>query len=207
MVVVSTPWTIDVEGFTLPKQLSGHPALELCNSRAGWREPPDWRGEYLRSYDALALLAAGSGVISETTCSSLRDVAAADPQGAEEALERARTLRADLYAALTGDAGSEARSRLSDAIGHARSRQHLVLGSASARWEFDDSETLDGPLDAFLLEAGSLLTSDAWQLVTACPGQDCGWLFLNTSRRRKWCQMAVCGNRAKQAAFAARSHT
>jgi len=196
---------IEVAGIHLPKQLSGHPALELCNSRAGWREPPVWAGEYLRSYDALALFAATSGVISEATCRSLRKTATADPQGAEAALERARMLRADLYAALTGDAGPEARSRLSDAIGHARSRQHLILGSDTAHWEFDGPETLDDPLDAFLLEAGSLLTGDTWELVTACPGDGCGWLFLNTSRRRKWCQMAVCGNRAKQAAFAARS--
>lgn len=197
---------IEVDGIHLPKQLSGHPALELCNSRAGWREPPVWAGEYLRSYDALALLAATSGVISDAACAALRKKAAADPDGATAALERTRELRADLYTALTGEPGPTARRRLSQAIGHARGRQHLVLESHSARWEFG-SATLDDPLDAFLLEAGSLLTCAARELVTPCPGEECGWLFLNTSRRRKWCQMAVCGNRAKQAAFAARSRT
>jgi len=202
---VSTPWTIDVDGILLPKQLSGHPALELCNSRAGWREPPVPAGEYLRSYDALAVLAMTSGVISDSACATLLKRAAADPERAEAVLTRVRTLRADLYAALTDYAGPTARRRLSDAIGRAHARQRFVLELDCAHWAFEGPQTLEDPLDAFLLEAGSLLTSDARELVTACPGEECGWLFLNTSRRRKWCQMAVCGNRAKQAAFAARN--
>lgn len=207
MKVMSSPWTIQVDGITLPKQLSGHPALELCNSRAGWREPPVWAGEYLRSYDALALLAVTAGVIPNAAGDSLRAQAAANPDGATAALDRARTLRADLYAALTDSPEPAARDRLADAIGAARSRQHLVLESDCAHWEFAGPQTLDDPVDAFLLAAGGLLTSEVRDLVTACPGEECGWLFLNTSRRRKWCQMAVCGNRAKQAAFAARRRT
>lgn len=204
---MSTPWTIEIDGVVLPKQLSGHPALELCNSRAGWRGEPEWAGEYLRSYDALALLAVAAGVIPETEARALRKKGAADPDGVTSVLERARTLRADLYAAFTGQAGPTGGRRLSDAIGQARSRQHLVLESRSAHWEFDGPRTLDDPLDVFLLEAGSLLTDEARELVAACPGEDCGWLFLNTSRRRRWCQMSVCGNRAKQAAFARRQGT
>ena len=30
-----------------------------------------------------------------------------------------------------------------------------------------------------------------------CPGHDCGWLFLDTSGRRRWCSMDTCGSRAK----------
>ena len=33
--------------------------------------------------------------------------------------------------------------------------------------------------------------------VRHCPGHDCGWLFLDTSGRRRWCSMATCGSRAK----------
>ncbi|MGH8861125.1 MAG: CGNR zinc finger domain-containing protein, partial [Jatrophihabitantaceae bacterium] len=29
----------------------------------------------------------------------------------------------------------------------------------------------------------------------------CGWVFLDQSHRRRWCVMAVCGNRAKAARF------
>lgn len=35
--------------------------------------------------------------------------------------------------------------------------------------------------------------------VKICPGHDCAWLFLDESknRRRTWCSMETCGNRAK----------
>lgn len=201
---MSTPWTIEVDGVVLPKPLSGHPALELCNTRAGWDGPPDPRGEYLRTYDALALLASTAGVISEEAGGALRRRALADPSTAERALERARALRADLYATLAGAPSAAGRRRLADAISAAHSRQRFVVDVDSARWEFGGHGTLKDPLDALLIEAGTLLTDTRRDLVTACPGEDCGWLFLNSSGRRRWCQMAVCGNRAKQAAFADR---
>ncbi|MFC6704170.1 CGNR zinc finger domain-containing protein [Flexivirga alba] len=201
---MSTPWTIEVDGVVLPKPLSGHPALELCNTRAGWHGPPDPRGEYLRSYDALALLAVTTGVISADTGDALRQHAAKDPGGVEHTLDRTRKLRADLYSAFTESPSAAARHRLADAISAAHSRQRFVVDIDSAQWEFSGHGTLKDPLDAFLIEAGALLTDDRRELITACPGEDCGWLFLNTSRRRRWCQMSVCGNRAKQAAFAQR---
>jgi predicted RNA-binding Zn ribbon-like protein len=33
--------------------------------------------------------------------------------------------------------------------------------------------------------------------VRACPGRNCGWLFLDTSGRRRWCSMETCGSREK----------
>ena len=30
-----------------------------------------------------------------------------------------------------------------------------------------------------------------------CPGRDCGWIFLDTSGRRRWCSMQTCGSREK----------
>lgn len=33
--------------------------------------------------------------------------------------------------------------------------------------------------------------------VSRCPGRGCGWLFLNTSGRRRWCSMTTCGSRDK----------
>lgn len=46
----------------------------------------------------------------------------------------------------------------------------------------------------------------AWHRLKACPGPDCGWVFVDRSRNgsRRWCQMSDCGNRAKAAAFRAR---
>ena len=32
-----------------------------------------------------------------------------------------------------------------------------------------------------------------------CPGRDCGWVFLDTSGRRRWCSMQTCGSRREDA--------
>jgi len=52
----------------------------------------------------------------------------------------------------------------------------------------------------FAVAADALeLLTDAERLkrVRRCPGRRCGWLFLDTSGRRKWFSMAGCGSREK----------
>jgi predicted RNA-binding Zn ribbon-like protein len=48
-----------------------------------------------------------------------------------------------------------------------------------------------------------------WRRVKACPGPGCAWVFVDRSRNgsRRWCDMAECGNRAKGAAFRARTRS
>ncbi|KJE20164.1 putative Zn-ribbon protein [Frankia torreyi] len=45
-----------------------------------------------------------------------------------------------------------------------------------------------------------------WPRLKACRGTDCRWVFIDSSRNtsRRWCDMAVCGNRAKSASFRTR---
>ncbi|MBV8794030.1 MAG: CGNR zinc finger domain-containing protein, partial [Hyphomicrobiales bacterium] len=42
--------------------------------------------------------------------------------------------------------------------------------------------------------------------IRECGGHACGWLFYDRSKnnRRRWCEMEICGNRAKQRRLAAR---
>lgn len=48
-----------------------------------------------------------------------------------------------------------------------------------------------------------LLTGPADPLIRKCPGDICGWFFIDTSRNRsrRWCTMEFCGNRAKVRRF------
>ncbi|WP_422929124.1 CGNR zinc finger domain-containing protein [Singulisphaera sp. PoT] len=52
-----------------------------------------------------------------------------------------------------------------------------------------------------------LVCSADFSLVKSCEGPACTLLFLDTTqaRARRWCSMAICGNRAKQAAHRERS--
>jgi predicted RNA-binding Zn ribbon-like protein len=51
-----------------------------------------------------------------------------------------------------------------------------------------------------------LVSEEDFTYVKACEGPVCTVLFLDNTRRhaRRWCSMAICGNRAKVAAFRAR---
>ncbi|WP_245783484.1 CGNR zinc finger domain-containing protein [Paracidovorax konjaci] len=53
-----------------------------------------------------------------------------------------------------------------------------------------------------------LLTGTQLELVRQCEAHDCTLLFhdLTKSHRRRWCSMAVCGNRMKVAAFRSRKN-
>lgn len=185
----------DVDGVTLPLAVAGHPALELCNTRAGWgdEEPR----EYLTAYADLAVWARELGLLSPATTRRLLRAAEADPVAALEVLDRTQVFRADLYAALTSPSTPPAAlRRLTAELAEAASTLRVLRGSDGLRLSRDD-ESLAAPLRSVadatrrLLEDG--LTSD----VGRCPGAGCGWLFLRNGRSRRWCIMAICGNRAK----------
>jgi predicted RNA-binding Zn ribbon-like protein len=61
-----------------------------------------------------------------------------------------------------------------------------------------------GPVESTLLgpvawSAVDLLAKGPFERIRQCPGPDCGWLFFDGSKNssRRWCDMAVCGNRSK----------
>jgi predicted RNA-binding Zn ribbon-like protein len=58
---------------------------------------------------------------------------------------------------------------------------------------------LDSLLWPIVRSAAETLTVAPHSRIRECPGPDCGWLFLDTSKsgRRRWCDMSVCGNRSK----------
>lgn len=198
-------WRITVDGRVLPKPVAGHPALELCNTRSHWGGPDELAHEYLLDHAHLTTLATVSGLLPPDRAATLVRTAARHSGEADSELERALSLRGDLYAVLTGSGSRTQFRRVADAARDARRRQELVRDGRGARWDLPGRPRLDEPLDRFLLAASQLLTSGDAATVRACPGSGCGWLFLDPSGRRRWCQMAVCGNRAKQAAHAARA--
>ncbi len=67
----------------------------------------------------------------------------------------------------------------------------------------DPELVIDRVLWAVSQSAIGLLTNPAeLDMVTECPGDDCGYLFRDTSHgRRRWCSMKSCGNRAKVQRF------
>jgi predicted RNA-binding Zn ribbon-like protein len=174
------------------------PALDFCNTRAGWNssEPR----EYLLTYDHFVVWAREASLIAPATAERLRR-----DRGSERVLERALALRSALYAACTdpraGAAWDEVAAAASAATGTAVLRREAPPGR---RWGIPESTGLELPFLELGLAAGAFLASTDLNGVRSCPGKDCGWLFLDRRGRRRWCTMAVCGNRAKARRHAAR---
>src|SRR3989442_8587366 len=91
---VLTPYSEEVEGLVLPAPIAGHPALDFCNTFAGWNSDPS--GDFLKTYAHLAVWSAAAGLVPPAVARRLRRVAG--PAGSA-ALERAREFRRGLYAA------------------------------------------------------------------------------------------------------------
>jgi predicted RNA-binding Zn ribbon-like protein len=72
---------------------------------------------------------------------------------------------------------------------------------AQRRWRKPDSL-----LSPIAEEIAKFISSADFRYVKACQGDHCILFFLDQTRRhgRRWCSMAVCGNRAKQEAHLAR---
>jgi predicted RNA-binding Zn ribbon-like protein len=65
---------------------------------------------------------------------------------------------------------------------------------------------VDGALGRLLAIVAAAQADGTWSRLKACPWDSCRWAFYDHSRNRSgvWCNMAVCGNRAKAQAFRAR---
>jgi predicted RNA-binding Zn ribbon-like protein len=86
----------------------------------------------------------------------------------------------------------------------AKTHQRLVRTGRQFIWAWDQAEnSLDAPLWRVARSAADLLTSPDLAKLRLCSGDECGWMFLDTSRnhQRRWCDMKDCGNRAKVRRF------
>ena len=92
---------------------------------------------------------------------------------------------------------------------HARcvAKADLAPGVASCRWQWSiRASPVEAALGPITLAAVRLFTEGDFHRIRECGGHACGWLFYDRSKnnRRRWCEMEVCGNRAKQRRLAAR---
>jgi predicted RNA-binding Zn ribbon-like protein len=80
-------------------------------------------------------------------------------------------------------------------------RAQLVLHNSAFVWTWDPKEApIESVLGPITLSALALLTQADLSRIKQCGGDHCGWLFFDTTKNksRRWCEMEVCGNRAKQ---------
>ncbi len=80
----------------------------------------------------------------------------------------------------------------------ARSTDRLRYRRAEFHVESEDIPVIS----AVIRSAADVIMSDLARL-RVCGGDGCAWLFLDTTRNRsrQWCEMRICGNRAKASRF------
>jgi len=194
-----TPWTFHL-GY-------GALCLDFANT-VSWRgsaEPAD----RLPTYRELVRFFVQSGLLSETEARRLQRAATLRPGAAARALRRAVGLREALYRTFSGLAAGDSprpsdlatlNALLPAALGHLRvSREGGRFG-----WRWDGkTRALDGLLWPVVRDAAVFLTSTEFSRLRRCQNPHCRWVFIDTTKSgtRRWCSMAVCGNRDKLRRF------
>lgn len=186
------------------RMLGGNLALDFVNT-VGGRTPANSNRyeidrERLTSIDDLYEWALVAGIINASERRRLANEARAHPRAAANVFARAVRLREVLYRLFVGTHKLDA---LNDELKIARSHERLGFAGGRVQPIWDDDTALDRPLWDVARAAAVLLTSDQLERVRQCPGESCGWLFVDTSRNRsrQWCDMNDCGNLAKVRRF------
>lgn len=191
--------------------LGGHPALDFVNT-LDWRDRPADEGganETLLSYAALLAWCRRLGIIGSSTLAALEDLAESAPAKAEAVLAEAVALREALHRlAQSARQGKGARSNDLDVLnrcllrypeGRTIAPATVSQGGGFAWKSHGDGLQLGSPLGAIARLGAELLITAEPGSIRCCAGPDCGWLFHDSSpnKRRRWCSMESCGNRAK----------
>ncbi|WP_166378397.1 BTAD domain-containing putative transcriptional regulator [Catellatospora methionotrophica] len=179
---------------TLPWTVGGHPALDFCNTFAGWGDPaPQPCAEWLRSYRTLAVWSGYTGLADDPTVARLLTLAGRDPAEADRTLAQARALRGQVYACLTGHPGHaafDAVARAAEAA--ARTLEFTRDENGGGRWRPSLEAGLRLPLHAAAWSAAELLADPRRLTVRSCADSHCRWLFMDETSMRRWCSLVTC---------------
>jgi len=201
---------VEAHEFAAGDFVGGDASLDFINTVTGRDETPrDWLDSYARLLEWAKL----TELLPEKQLRALVRMSEDQPAAAMRALTRAKQLREEMFAVVSRLARGSAPSK--DAL--AQLQEHWIAGAAAHELRFADGRIVTAlRADALSLDLiGSIV---AYRLVEQvlpspsdrlriCEGANCSWVFIDSSKagRRRWCDMAVCGNTAKSRRFYARA--
>jgi predicted RNA-binding Zn ribbon-like protein len=187
----------------------GLPCLDLANTEA-------YRGtvqeaDLLHSYDMLVAWSLAAGVLQPAEAGPLLRAAAESPDAAAEHLARVMELRQAIHVVLQSVAErteppEAALATLNAFLAESQVHGQIVRSNGAFEVRFRPEDDMALPLWRLTDSAARLLLSSERENVRECPGHECGWLFLDTTKNhsRRWCDSADCGNKARVRAYAER---
>ena len=171
------------------------------------------RVDVLRDFDALIQWLCSAGVLDGERATGIGRRAEQQPAGAAAALVDARRVRAALRAlaergAVQEKARTDALAEINRVLGRSAGTRRVEPGDDGS---FQHSFVPVGDAFAGLMipvveSAAEALVGAELLRVRRCADGRCPRVFFDSTRngRRRWCDMATCGNRAKAARFRAR---
>ena len=187
--------SVVVDGLVVPISVAGHPALDFCNTRAGWGGPRP--KEYLHTHAHLTVWARENGLVA-----GARGRRAAPRRRARPG--RGRRGRGPGGGVPRRAARGAARAGRGDRDWARVNREVRRAGAAASALRPGPPADVvvrrrPGPSPCSRSSGRRRRCSPRRRRgrVAACPGTGCGWIFADPRGRRRWCSMAWCGNRAK----------
>jgi predicted RNA-binding Zn ribbon-like protein len=192
------PYVFDLTGGVL--------CLDFVNTLG---DRPRASDERLERWTDLVTWAAQAGVLTGRDALAWRRWAAGHGGDAAIALASAKKLREALYRVFSGLAAGRAAPAadlsllnqwMAGTLGHLRVAAH----AGGFAWTWHATTVVpDRLLWPVVRSAGDLLVSPERAQLRECQSEVCSWLFVDRSRtkRRRWCSMQTCGNRAKVRRF------
>jgi predicted RNA-binding Zn ribbon-like protein len=205
------PVAVEPHVFSARDFVGGDPAIDFVNTVTGRDQlPRDWLDSYARLLDWAALVK----ILPADALQQLAKQAKRQPAAAAGALARAKVLRENLFSLLAGIKSGSAPSK--DVL--ALLRKHWVAGVSAHELRWDNGQVvmeLRNEVDLDLIASTVAyrivehVLARPMDRLRMCQGSNCSWLFVDTSKggRRRWCDMAVCGNAAKSRRFYARTRS
>ena len=183
--------------------VAGALCLDFSNTLSG-RLQDQLRDRLADHADLIAWAEAAGLLQSADGTQAVRDLARM-PEKAARCLAEAQSLREAVFVVfeverLDHQPDTAALDLINDCVTETAALRRLVRTSDGYRWIWDtEADPVRAAFGQIALSAADLLASSRRSLVKKCKGESCAWLFVDDTKNRSriWCDMAVCGNRAK----------
>lgn len=195
--------------FSLPSR-AGSLDLVGCELALDFTNTSSGRGflshqEHLRDFDTIMQWVEHARVMASSDCTYVRTAVARRPKLERAVFEQVLEIRELIWTigtALAEQRPVSEKLRASLTAAHAESLRfaEMKMRDGAYIWTWDPRRDVQGAiLGPITLSALTLLMEKELSRTKRCAGMECGWLFFDTTKnsRRRWCEMRVCGNRAK----------
>ncbi|MBV9749889.1 MAG: ABATE domain-containing protein [Acetobacteraceae bacterium] len=181
--------------------VGGELCLDFCNTTSG-RGSPDVI-EHLDDYGDVLRWAAHAGVMPQDAVAGIR-FSLGDAEKMRllrRTLDTREAVRAVLEPIAKGTRPSgEALRSFNVLVTRAYAGARIVEDGSRLAWRFPSPDAApDALMGAIVRSAATVATERDPARLKICPGRGCGWLFYDMTKNggRVWCEMQVCGSRAK----------